>query len=48
MINELQRPIDTFISIERDTFREQTYSYKRLTNSEVLLSQEIFIELGLS
>ena len=41
----LKRPIDNYLS----TFAKKAmYAYKRVTNSEVLLSKDVFVALGLS
>ena len=45
-INALQQPIDTYLT-EHDTIKQQISEYKRLPNSEVLLSENIFVQLGL-
>ena len=47
-IQVLNRPIDNYLENEaHQRTREQMYTYKRLKNSEILLSKAVFIRLGL-
>ena len=47
-IHELDKPMDRLLASEaHKRTREQMFAYKRLWNSEVLLSEAVFIELGL-
>ena len=41
----LKKPIDSYLT---KTVKKATYAYRRLTNSEVLMSKDVFVSLGLS
>ena len=47
-VDGLREPIENNLVVFDERLSEQVFSYKRVSNSEVVLSQAIFIQLGLS
>lgn len=46
-VKTLRRPINTYFTPQHDAIKQQIFAYKRTYHSEVLLSEDIFLRLGL-